>query len=85
MSEEKAKYKARRARRLNGSPPEAREIMPWWYESAMADFNQREKEQAAAALKGPLSSNPNVPWGHEKPKRMPGEEYEGRRRERVRT
>lgn len=63
MSEE-SKYKTRHALRLAGHAPKPREGMPWWYEGAMADFAQREREQAEAAKRGPLSSNPMQPWGN---------------------
>lgn len=63
------KYKERRAMRLAGHPPMMRERMPWWYEAAMADFAQREKEQAEAAKKGELSKDPMRPWGVQREKR----------------
>lgn len=63
------KYKARRALRLAGHAPMMRERMPWWYESAMADFAQREKDQAEAAKKGDLSRDPMRPWGVQREKR----------------
>lgn len=66
MAEEKAKYKIRRNERLNGHGPKPRDTMPWWYEAAMADFAQREREQAEAAKRGPLSANPMQPWGNPK-------------------
>ena len=85
MSEDtKSPYKTRREMRLAGHGPKPREKMPWWYEGAMADFAQREKDQLAASQRGPLSTNPMVPWGNEKPKRTfeDGEERPGRFRRR---
>lgn len=63
------KYKERRAMRLAGHSPMMREIMPWWYESAMADFAQRERDQAEAAKKGDLSKDPMRPWGVQRERR----------------
>lgn len=76
--EEKAKYKNRRLARLNGHAAKPRDKMPWWYESVMADFSKREKDQLEAAQKGPLSTNPMVPWGNDKPRRQPDEGEGGR-------
>jgi hypothetical protein len=67
---EESKYKTRRAVRLAGHGPKLREKMPWWYEGAMADFAQREREQAESAKKGPLSSDPMQPWGNPRPRRV---------------
>lgn len=63
------KYKTRRRARLAGQPMLSRDQMPWWYESTLKDFRAREKEQAAAARRGPLSTDPMVPWGNERPRR----------------
>jgi hypothetical protein len=45
---------------------QAREVMPWFHAYFVKDFGEREKEQALAASKGPLSKNPLVCWGSEK-------------------
>lgn len=67
--ESKSKYKVRQHARLLGHAPKPRDIMPWWYESAMKDFQEREREQSEAMRRGPLSTNPMVPWGNDKPRR----------------
>ncbi len=61
--EAKSKYKIRHAARLLGHAPKPREVMPWFYDFFMKDFAEREREQAEAQRRGPLSTDPQRPWG----------------------
>ncbi len=70
-----SKYKARKAHRLNGHNPQPRDN-PHFYAEFMADFMLREKEQAEAARQGPLSTDPQRPWGCKKVNRFEVEEEE---------
>ncbi len=58
----KSKYKQRKLMRLAGHAPKPRDP-PKYYAEFMADFLLREKEQVEAARQGPLSSDPQRPWG----------------------
>ncbi len=58
----KSKYKQRKLLRLRGHAPQPRDP-PHYYAEFMADFQLREKEQAEAARQGPLSTDPQRPWG----------------------
>jgi hypothetical protein len=61
--ESKSKYKSRHAARLLGHAPKPRDTMPWFYDFFMKDFAQRDAEQAEATRRGPLSTDPQRPWG----------------------
>lgn len=66
----KSKYKQRKLMRLRGHAAMPRDP-PKYYAEFMADFLLREKEQAEAARNGPLSTDPQRPWGN---KRIPREQ-----------
>jgi len=70
----KSQYKTRKAERLHGRTMEQRENMPWFYTMVMKDFGLREMEQAEAARRAPLSTDPNVPWGNVRARRAAAEE-----------
>jgi len=61
----KSKYKQRKLMRMRGHAPKLREP-PHYYAEFMADFLLRDKEQAEAARKGPLSTDPQRPWGNKR-------------------
>lgn len=56
--------------RLAGHAPMPRDP-PKYYAEFMADFSLREREQGEAARNGPLSTDPQRPWGN---RRMSREE-----------
>ncbi len=64
-----SRYKTRKAHRLNGHNPEPRPP-PKYYAEFQADFSLREREQNEAARQGPLSTDPQRPWGGRKLSRM---------------
>lgn len=66
----KSKYKQRKLMRMAGHAPKPRDP-PKYYAEFMADFLLREKEQVEAARQGPLSTDPQRPWGS---RRIPREQ-----------